>query len=43
MTSLRSFLDEVRTHQKVQRALAAGTVIDGVSTADHLTAMEIDV
>lgn len=40
MSSLRSFLDEVRAHQKVQQALAAGTVIDGVPTADHLARME---
>lgn len=39
--TLRSFLDEVRAHQKVQQALAAGTVIDGVPTADHLVAMEL--
>jgi hypothetical protein len=40
MSSLQSFLNEVRTHQKVQQALAAGTIIDGVPTAEHLAAME---
>lgn len=41
MSSLRSFLDEVRAHQKVQQALAAGMMIDGTPIADHLVAMEL--
>ena len=41
MSSLRSFLDEVRAAPAVLRALAAGTMIDGVPTADHLNAMEL--
>jgi hypothetical protein len=41
MSSLRSFLDEVRAAPEVQRALAAGTVIDGASAAEHMVAMEL--
>lgn len=41
--TLQSFLRELRAHRKVQQALAAGRAIDGVSTADHLAAMELMV
>ena len=38
--TLQSFLRELRAAPAVRQALAAGRAINGVSTADHLAAVE---